>query len=101
MTAEWGSPCLIMRIFEKKIDFGDYFDTHDQENIQILSGISIRIQWRVYQKYTEIFDIPSQEHLLRSYRLHGDTEKDLWDTKEYPEICLQTEIRFICPIWQP
>ena len=42
MTAEWGSPCPIMRIFEKKIDFGDYFDSHDQENIQILSGISIR-----------------------------------------------------------
>lgn len=90
MTAEWGSPCLIMRIFEKN-DFGDYFDTHDQENIpDIIRDFHQEFSGEYIKKYTEIFDIPSQEHLFAIVQVaRGHRKTDLWDTKEYPEeICL-------------
>lgn len=51
--------------FRKKIDFGDYFDTHDQENIpNIIRDFHQEFSGEYIKKYTEIFDIPSQEHLF-------------------------------------
>lgn len=77
--------------FRKKIDFGDYFDTHDQENIpDIIRDFHQEFSGEYIKKYTEIFDIPSQEHLFAIVQVaRGHRKTDLWDTKEYPEeICL-------------
>ena len=77
--------------FRKKIDFGDYFDTHDQENIpNIIRDFHQEFSGEYIKKYTEIFDIPSQEHLFAIVQVaRGHRKTDLWDTEEYPEeICL-------------
>lgn len=77
--------------FRKKIDFGDYFDTHDQENIpDIIRDFHQEFSGEYIKKYTEIFDIPSQEHLFAIVQVaRGHRKTDLWDTEEYPEeICL-------------
>lgn len=77
--------------FRKKIDFGDYFDTHDQENIpDIIRDFHQEFSGEYIKKYTEIFDIPSQEHLFAIVQVaRGHRKTDLWDIKEYPEeICL-------------
>lgn len=77
--------------FRKKIDFGDYFDTHDQENIpDIIRDFHQEFSGEYIKKYTEIFEIPSQEHLFAIVQVaRGHRKTDLWDTKEYPEeICL-------------
>lgn len=77
--------------FRKKIDFGDYFDTHDQENIpDIIRDFHQEFSGEYIKKYTEIFDIPSQEHLFAIVQVaRGHRKTNLWDTKEYPEeICL-------------
>ena len=77
--------------FRKKIDFGDYFDTHDQENIpDIIRDFHQEFSGEYIKKCTEIFDIPSQEHLFAIVQVaRGHRKTDLWDTEEYPEeICL-------------
>ena len=87
--------------FRKKIDFGDYFDTHDQENIP---DISIRNSVANISKSAQRFLIYRHRNIfLRSYRLHGDTEKQICGIQKSirRKSAFQTEIRFICPIWQP
>ena len=72
--------------FSKKIDFGDYFDTHPQDNYPALirdfhhefSGLFIR-------KYAKLFDIPTPEHeeaIVQVSRGHRKT--DLMDERDYP-----------------
>lgn len=73
--------------FCEQIDFKDYFEKHDPEDIQAtvrafhndFSGCYIR-------KYASLFDFPSEEHLHAVIQTaRGHRKADLFDEKEYPE----------------
>ena len=73
--------------FRKKIDFGDYFDTHSQENIpDIIRDFHQEFSGEYIKKYAELFEIPSREHLFAIVQVsRGHRKTDLWNEKEYPE----------------
>lgn len=70
----------------KKIDFGDYFETHSHVDTETIirdfhneySGLFIR-------KYAELFDIPCEEMIFAIVQVsRGHRKTDLLDEKEYP-----------------
>ena len=72
--------------FSREIDFGNYFDTHDRDNLPAtirdfhneFSGLFIR-------KYAELFEIPSEAHLWAIIQIsRGHRKTDLMDEAEYP-----------------
>lgn len=76
--------------FSDRIDFGDYFKTHDpiklEETIRDYhheySGLFIR-------KYRDLFEIPSDEHLHAIVQVaRGHRKTDLFDETEYPDMRL-------------
>ena len=76
--------------FSNKIDFGSYFDTYDQNDVQR----TIRDYHHEYsglfaRKYGDLFEIPSDEHLYAIVQtVRGHRKTDLFDETEYPDICL-------------
>jgi len=73
-------------LFSRKIDFGDYFETHSRDHYSItirdfhheFSGLFIR-------KYADLFDIPSEAHRQAIIQVaRGHRKTDLLDEKEYP-----------------
>ena len=74
------------RDFSEKLDFGDYFDTHERDNIPVIirdfhheySGLFIR-------HYADFLDFPSQEHMWAVIQVsRGHRKTDLMDPSEYP-----------------
>lgn len=73
--------------FREKIDFGNYFATHSQENIpDIIRDFHQEFSGEYIKKYADFFEIPSQEHLFAIVQVsRGHRKTDLWDEREYPE----------------
>ena len=72
----------------KKIDFGDYFETHSHEDTETIirdfhneySGLFIR-------KYAELFDIPCEEMVYAIVQMsRGHRKTDLLDESEYHDV---------------
>ena len=72
----------------KKIDFGDYFETHSREDTETIirafhneySGLFIR-------KYAELFDIPCEEMVFAIVQVsRGHRKTDLFDEREYHDL---------------
>ena len=72
--------------FGRRIDFGDYFDTHSRENLPaIIRDFHHEYSGQFIRKYADVFEIPSREHeqaIIQVARGHRKT--DLMDEQEYP-----------------
>ena len=72
--------------FSKKIDFGDYFLTHDKDNYpEIVRNFHNEYSGLFIKKYAKFFEFPSEEHLFAVIQIsRGHRKTNLFDTKEYP-----------------
>jgi hypothetical protein len=72
--------------FSKKIDFGDYFLTHDKNNYpEIVRNFHNEYSGLFIKKYAKFFEFPSEEHLFAVIQIsRGHRKTNLFDTKEYP-----------------
>lgn len=72
--------------FSKKIDFGDYFETHSRDCISdIIRDFHNEFSGLFLKKYSALFDIPSEEHLRAIIQIsRGHRKTDLTDENEYP-----------------
>ena len=74
------------REFSERIDFGDYFKNHSREDISnIIRDFHHEFSGRFIQKYAELFEFPSAEHLWAIQMVsRGHRKTDLMDEHEYP-----------------
>ncbi len=74
------------RQFSGEIDFGDYFETHSRENIQIIiRDFHNEFSGRFIRKYAEFFEIPTEEHLWSIIEVsRGHRKTPLLDETQYP-----------------
>lgn len=72
--------------FSKKIDFGDYFLTHDKDNYpEIVRNFHNEYSGLFIKQYAKFFEFPSEEHLFAVIQIsRGHRKTNLFDTKEYP-----------------
>ncbi len=72
--------------FSQKIDFGDYFLTHDKDNIpEIIRNFHNEYSGLFIHKYSRFFEFPSKEHEFAAIEIsRGHRKTDLWDPKQYP-----------------
>ena len=72
--------------FSKKIDFGDYFLTHDKDNYpETVRNFHNEYSGLFIKKYAKFFEFPSEEHLFAVIQIsRGHRKTNLFDTKEYP-----------------
>lgn len=72
--------------FSKKIDFKDYFLTHDRDNLpEIIRNFHNEFSGLFIKKYEKFFELPSKEHLFAIIQIsRGHRKTDLSDTNEYP-----------------
>lgn len=77
--------------FSKRIDFGNYFETHDKENVmECIRDFHNEYSGHYIQKYADIFDIPDEKYVFAIIQVsRGHRRTDLFDEKEYP-----TELEF-------
>ena len=73
--------------FCKEIDFKDYFDTHDRDNIpEIIRNFHNEFSGLFIKKYQKFLEIPSKEHLFSIIQIsRGHRKTDLNDENEYPK----------------
>ena len=72
--------------FSREMDFGDYFDTHDPDDIRsTIRDYHHQYSWFFIRKYADLFEIPSREHLRAIAEIAlGHRRTDLKDENEYP-----------------
>ena len=72
--------------FSKKIDFGNYFETHDQDNYpEIVRNFHNEYSGLFIRKYARFFEFPSEEHLFAVIQIsRGHRKTNLLDQEEYP-----------------
>ena len=72
--------------FSQKIDFGNYFETHSRKNIpDIIRDFHNEFSGLFLEKYSDLFEIPSAEHLYAIIQIsRGHRKTDLTNEKEYP-----------------
>ena len=72
--------------FSKKIDFGDYFLTHDKDNYpEIIRNFHNEYSGLFIQKYARFFEFPSKEHMFAIIQIsRGHRKTNLLDLEEYP-----------------
>lgn len=72
--------------FSKKIDFGNYFETHSREHVSdVIRDFHNEFSGLFIEKYADLFDIPSEEHLRAIIQIsRGHRKTILTDEDEYP-----------------
>ena len=72
--------------FTPKIDFGDYFETHDKNSLStIIRDFHNEYAGYFIRKYAEFFEIPSDEHLTAIVQIaRGHRKTLLTNEVEYP-----------------
>ena len=72
--------------FSKKIDFGNYFETHDKDNYpEIIRNFHNEYSGLFIRKYARFFEFPSEEHMFAIIQIsRGHRKTNLFDQKEYP-----------------
>ena len=85
--------------FSKKIDFGNYFDTHSKDNLpEIIRNFHNEFSGLFLRKYAAFFEFPSEEHLFAIIQIsRGHRKTDLTNDNEYPsELKLPNSNNTIC-----
>ena len=74
--------------FSKKLDFGDYFDSHDRnDDADIVRAFHNEYSGLFIRKYAELFDIPSEELTRAIIQVaRGHRKTDLLDSSEFGDI---------------
>ena len=77
--------------FSEKLDFGNYFETHDRQDVaRTIRDFHHEFSGLFIQKYAELLEIPSEDLVFAIVQVsRGHRKTDLYDAREYPE--LQTE----------
>lgn len=72
--------------FSKNIDFGNYFETHDKDNLpEIIRNFHNEFSGQFIDKYAPLFEFPSKEHTFAIKQIsRGHRKTDLFNEKEYP-----------------
>ena len=72
--------------FSKQIDFGNYFDTHDRDNLpEIIRNFHNEFSGLLIRKYAPFFEFPSDAHTFSIIQIsRGHRKTDLLDENEYP-----------------
>ena len=72
--------------FSKKIDFGNYFETHDKDNYpEIIRNFHNEYSGLFIKKYAKFFEFPSEEHMFAIIQIsRGHRKTNLLDQEEYP-----------------
>lgn len=72
--------------FSKYIEFGDYFETHDANDLsRVIRDFHNEYSGRFIRKYAEFFEIPSEEHLWAIIQIsRGHRKTPLMDEEQYP-----------------
>lgn len=72
--------------FSKKINFGDYFDTHSRDNYpEIVRNFHNEFSGLFIDKYAKFFEIPTEAHLFAIKQIsRGHRKTDLHNKEEYP-----------------
>ena len=72
--------------FSKKINFGNYFDTHDKDNYpEIIRNFHNEYSGLFIRKYAKFFEFPSEEHMFAIIQIsRGHRKTNLLDQEEYP-----------------
>ena len=73
--------------FSHNIDFGNYFETHDKDNLpEIIRNFHNEFSGQFIKKYAKFFEFPSEEHMFAIIQIsRGHRKTDLFDQSEYPE----------------
>lgn len=73
--------------FSKKIDFGDYFLTHDKDNIpEIIRNFHNEYSGLFIHKYSSFLELPSKAHEFAIIQIaRGHRKTDLENEEEYPK----------------
>ena len=77
--------------FSKKIDFGNYFQTHNKDDYpEIVRNFHNEYSGLFVDKYARFFEFPSNVHLFAVIQIsRGHRKTNLFDEEEYP-VSLQT-----------
>ena len=72
--------------FSKKIDFGDYFETHSRDDYpEIVRNFHNEYSGLFVDKYARFFEFPSNVHLFAVIQIsRGHRKTDLFNKEEYP-----------------
>lgn len=72
--------------FSAQIDFGNYFETHDKENLpEIIRSFHNEYSGLFIKKYSKFFEFPSANHMFAIIQIsRGHRKTNLEDSKEYP-----------------
>ena len=72
--------------FSKKIDFGNYFETHSKDDYpEIVRSFHNEYSGLFIDKYARFFEFPSNVHLFAVIQIaRGHRKTDLFDKEEYP-----------------
>ena len=72
--------------FSEKIDFGNYFETHDKDNYpEIVRNFHNEYSGLFIRKYARFFEFPSEAHLFAIIQIsRGHRKTNLLDQEEYP-----------------
>lgn len=72
--------------FSKKINFGNYFDTHDRDNLpEIIRNFHNEFSGLFIRKYANFFEFPTEQHLFTIIQIsRGHRKTDLYNEDEYP-----------------
>lgn len=84
--------------FSKKIDFGDYFETHSRDNLpEIIRNFHNEFSALFLNKYAKFFEFPSKEHLFAIAQIsRGHRKTDLRNKEEYPTNLITPNGNSIC-----
>ncbi len=72
--------------FLDEIDVGDYFETHDRNDVKgTVRDFHNEFSGKFIEKYADFFEIPSKEHLKAIVQIsRGHRRTDLKNTQQYP-----------------
>ena len=84
--------------FSKKIDFGDYFESHAKDDYpEIVRNFHNEYSGLFIKKYARFFEFPSEQHLFAIMQIsRGHRKTDLYDENQYPSALLTPSGNTIC-----
>ena len=73
--------------FFRKIDFGDYFETHDRMDVpRTIRDFHNEFSGLFFEKYAALYESPSDAHTFAIVQtIRGHRKTDLFDETEYPQ----------------